>query len=343
MSNKGEYGITDIADKLGISAATVSRALNDHPRISQKTKEKVKAMAAELNYRPNTMASSLRSKKSNTIGLIVPKISMYFHSVFISSLQSDLQRLGLNVIIGQSNDSVELEKNLVNTMYSSRVDALVISLSLGTQDYSHFDSFTNSGIPVIFFDRIPLEPYPAYFVRGNDEMGGYLAGKHLIEAGCRRIAYISGPLTCSLYVDRTNGFIKAMKEHRVSLNREWIFHHELTVTSANESLDSIFKNKDVLPDGIFACNDTVALETVKFAKSKDIRIPDDLKLVGYSNDPRTSIISPSITTIEQYPEKMALKTSEILEILLRKNHETAPPVHLLEKINVELISRDSSK
>src|SRR5690606_36132888 len=220
---KSENSIVDIAKALGISPATVSRALNNNPRISEATRQRVKAMAKEMGYRHNSMASSLRNRRSNIIGLIVPRISMYFHSFFITALQRQLQAAGYNLMICQSNDSVGLEKELANTLYSARVDALVVSLALYTEDTTHFDGFLQQGIPLVFYDRVPTST-SAYVVKGDDYRGGLLAGNHLLQAGCRRIAYISGPQTCSIYRERTQGFTAALAKEEVSLRDEWIYH-----------------------------------------------------------------------------------------------------------------------
>jgi len=321
---KSENSIVDIARALGISPATVSRALNDHSRISEATRQRVKAMAREMGYRHNSMASSLRNRRSNIIGLIVPRISMYFHSFFITSLQRQLQAAGYNLMICQSNDSVSLEKELANSLYSARVDALVVSLTLYTEDISHFDGFLQQEIPLVFYDRVPANGTPAYIVRGDDYRGGLLAGNHLVQAGCRRIAYICGPLSCSIYQERTRGFIDALAKHGLVLRDDWVFHQELTAEHAWNSLRELFSG-DVMPDGLFAANDTTAIAAVEFARERGIRIPDELKVLGYSNDPRTSIITPAITSIEQYPNEVADKVADTLIGALRRGSDQPLP------------------
>jgi len=267
-------------------------------------------MAKEMGYRHNSMASSLRNRRSNIIGLIVPRISMYFHSFFITALQRQLQAAGYNLMICQSNDSVGLEKELANTLYSARVDALVVSLALYTEDTTHFDGFLQQGIPLVFYDRVPTST-SAYVVKGDDYRGGLLAGNHLLQAGCRRIAYISGPQTCSIYRERTQGFTAALAKEEVSLRDEWIYHQELTAENAWSSLRRIFDGAEQ-PDGLFAANDTTAIAAVEFARERGIHIPENLKIIGYSNDPRAAIISPPITSIEQYPNAMADKVAQTL-------------------------------
>ena len=336
---KAENSIVDIARELGISPATVSRALNNNRRISEATRERVKEKAREMGYRHNSMASSLRNRRSNIIGLIVPRISMYFHAYFITSLQRQLQAAGYNLMICQSNDSVQLEKELANSLYSARVDALVVSLTLYTEDIQHFEGFLKQDIPVVFYDRVPGEGTPSFIVRGDDYRGGLLAGNHLVAAGSSDIAYISGPLSCSIYRERTRGFRDALAKQNIILREDRVYHHELTAENARNSLSKLFESADV-PDGLFAANDTTAIAAVEFARERAIRIPEDLKIIGYSNDPRTSIITPSITTIEQYPHEVADKVAQtLIEALQRPASGTRATIGDKVVCPVDLVRR----
>lgn len=343
-SPKTGAGIVDIAKSLGISAATVSRALNDHPRISAETKEKVKKKALELGYVVNRMASSLRNKRSGIVGLIVPKISMYFHTVFITALQHRVQEAGYRLMIAQSDDDCDLERDLIETMFSSRVDALVISLALTSQDYSAFDNFIKHHIPVVFYDRIPLKPIAStYTIVGDDFGGGYAVAKHLAAVGAKQIAYISGPLNCNIYRDRTLGFLKGLQEEGLALNDDWVFYQELTAENAIRSIDELLA-KGRKPDAIFAANDSTAIAIVEFARNAGIDVPHELKVVGYSNDPRAAIIRPAITTVDQYPESMANKVAQLLlDVLYPKNDQENMKAISLSVVNpVSLLQREST-
>lgn len=331
----------DIAAALNISAATVSRALNDHPAISAATKQKVREKAAELGYIHNRIASSLRSKKSGIVGLIVPRISMFFHTAFITALQNQLHAAGYQLMIAQSNEDSKLERDLVDIMFSSRVDALVVSLALYTGEYSIFDKLVKHNIPIIFYDRVPLSPIAStYSVVGDDFSGGYLAATHLAAKGAEKIAYISGPLSCNLYRDRTLGFLKGLQEHGLSLREDRVFYHELTADHARESVVKLFSQPEH-PDGVFAANDNTAIIILDYARTHGIQVPRDLKVVGYSNDPRGEIIDPAITTIDQHPHEMADKVGALLFSILHGEvdiHEAHLPV-----INaVTLLERESS-
>ncbi|SHF44822.1 LacI family DNA-binding transcriptional regulator [Pedobacter caeni] len=336
-----ENTILDIAEALKLSPATISRALNNHPHVKEKTKNDILKMAAQLGYRRNQMASGLRSNKTNTVGLIVPRISMFFHAEVITTIQNSLHKHGYNLIICQSNDLLSMEQELAEILYSSRVDALIVACTLQTTDFSHFDRLVDSGIPVIFYDRVPLSPYNATFIKGDDFRGGYLATTHLIETGCKRIAHISGKLSSNLYQDRTAGYRKAMEQHKLPINEDWVFHQELTHENAREAMSRMFEGEQV-PDGLFSANDVSAIAALEFAKENGIAVPDTLKMIGYSNDPRTSIISPSLSTIEQHPDLVGKKIVEVLMDLLKNGHESEAVKAKPYVIPVDLIRRMSS-
>jgi LacI family transcriptional regulator len=308
-------GIQDIAEALQLSPATISRVLNKHPHVHESTRTKVMAMVEQIGYRRNVMASGLRTNKTNTIGLIVPRISMFVHAEIITTIQNGLHAQGYNLIICQSNDSVEMEKDLAETLYASRVDAVIVACTLYTSEFSHFDVLLQHNIPVIFYDRVPVKPYPGCIIKGDDFRGGYLGASHLIELGCRRIAYISGPMVCSIYIDRFAGFKKAMTQHELAIEKDLVFYHELNADNARKSMHKLFARKPY-PEAIFAANDVTALAALGFAKEIGIQVPKELKIVGYSNDPRSAIVSPSITTIEQFPTQIGkIIVGEVLKIL----------------------------
>nr|WP_121274162.1 LacI family DNA-binding transcriptional regulator [Pedobacter schmidteae] len=333
--------ILDIAEALKLSPATISRALNHHPYVKEKTRNDVMEMAAKLGYRRNHMASGLRSNKTNTVGLIIPRVSMFFHAEVITTIQNDLHKHGYNLIICQSNDSVAMERELTETLYASRVDALIVACTLQTIDFSHFDKFVDHETPVIFYDRVPVAPYKATLVKGDDYNGAYMTTRHLIAAGCKKIAHISGPLTSNLYQDRAAGFLMAMEEQGLPVKPEWIFHQELSQENGRLAMEQMFAN-GLGPDGIFADNDTSAIAAIAYAKEMGISVPQNLKIAGYSNDPRTAIITPAVTSVEQFPDLVGKKIVETLVELLRDDREG--PAYKTEPliIPVELISRRST-
>jgi LacI family transcriptional regulator len=338
-----DNGIIDIAEALNLSPATISRALNNGSYVKAETKKRVLDMAEKLGYRRNLMASSLRSNKTNTIGLIVPRISMFFHAEVITIIQNELHKLGFNLIICQSNDSLQMEKELVNIMFSNRVDALIVASTLQTEDFSHFDVFVNNNIPLVFYDRVPTKPYQATVVKGDDFRGGYLATQHLLELGCKKIAHLSGPLTSNLYIDRSTGYKKALTQYNIPINEDLIFYQELTHENARKAMEKIFGG-ETKPDAVFTSNDTSAIAVLEFAREHNISVPENLKIVGYSNDSRTEIIRPSLTTIEQFPIVVGTKVvKELIKKLKAKTTETDIALESeVTTISVQLIRRMST-
>lgn len=340
---KQDNTILDLAEALKLSPATISRALNNGTYVKAETKKRVLDMAEKLGYRRNIMASSLRNNKTNTIGMIVPRIAMFFHAEVITTIQTQLHQLGYNLIISQSGDSLQMEKELAGTMFSSRVDALIVACTLQTEDFSHFDVFVNNNTPIVFYDRVPTKSYDAIIVEGDDYRGGYLATQHLLELGCKKIALISGPLTSNLYIGRSSGYKKALAQYNIPVNEDHVFYQLLTHENGRKAMEKMFKGKDK-PDAVFASNDVTAIAVLEYAREHNIAVPEELKIVGYSNDSRTEIIRPSITTIEQFPKKVGEKVvEELIKKLTEKTEETDTAVqNEASIIPVQLIRRMST-
>jgi len=339
MKKQTENTIKDIALKLGLSPSTVSRGLNDHHHINEKTKKKIKETAAKLGYKHNAIAASLRNNKSKTIGLIVPVISRFYQSAVITAIQNKLHEYKYNLVVCQSNESVDMERELVTALYASRVEGLIVSATLHTVDFTHFDVFSKSNCPLLFFDRVPTD-YLANKIEGDEYNGGYMATKHLLDLGCRRIALIGGPLTCSLYRDRFAGYKDALKEYNLAVDKEITFFHDLSAESGLKTGEILFDKKPY-PDAVFACNDTTAVAIIQYAKSLGIEIPGKLKVIGYSNGPLSQIIDPPLTSIEQYTNKVGVEAAIMMMDLVNNKIRRGKPYHKVT-IPVELIKRKST-
>lgn len=340
MSRQSQHRLKDIARELGVSTSTVSRALSNHPHVSEDTKERVKQAVDKAGYQLNAMASSLRKSKSNIIGLIVPRISMYFQSAVITAIQNELQKCDYNLMIFQSNESPVLEKQLVSVLHALRVEGMIVSSTLYTEDFSPFDVFLKANVPLVFYDRVP-KAYSAHKIQGDDYQGGYKSTLHLLEQGCRRIAHISGPLSCSLYSGRYAGYQDALKKYNVALDESLVFFQELTHENALKACQVLFAEKPY-PDGVFASNDTSAIAVMEYANRIKLNMPEDLKLAGYSNDPRVQIIQPSITSVEQFPYEMGEQAARLILDLVRQ--KVSPGRSLISLTTpIELIKRESSK
>ena len=340
MKKTSEHTIKDIAQVLGLSPSTVSRALQDYPHTSQVTKARVREVVEKMGYRHNAVAASLRNSKSRTIGLIIPRISMYFHAEVVTVIQNKLHESGYHLMICQSNDQPDLEKELVNTLYGARVDGLIVATTSTTTDFSYFDIFRKNHIPLVFYDRVPKE-YPCHKISGDEYQGGLAATLHLLEQGCRKIAHIGGPLTSNIYRDRYMGYLAAHERYGIQPNPKRLFFHELSRENALKTGKALLGGKD-LPDAIFACNDTTAIALIGYAREIGLDIPGELKLVGYSNDPRTEITTPSITSVEQFPWQIGEKAAHlILDLITEKHKPSKGYINLHHPI--ELIPRFSSQ
>ena len=339
MKKQSENTIKDIAQKLGLSPSTVSRGLKDHPHINEKTKKKIKDTAAKLGYKHNAIAASLRNNKSNTIGLIVPKISMFYQSAVITAIQNKLHEFKYNLMVCQSNESVEMERELVNALYASRVEGLIVSATLNTIDFSHFDVFSKSNSPLVFFDRIPID-YPANKIEGDEFNGGYMATMHLLELGCRRIVHIGGSLNCNLYRGRFEGYKSALKKYGLSVDKDLIYFHDLTAENALQTGRKLFTRKS-LPDAVFACNDTTAVAIIQYAKTIGMDIPMKLKVIGYSNGPLSQIIDPPLTSIEQYTNRVGAEAAMMMLELINNKTQRVKSFRKVT-IPVDLVKREST-
>lgn len=339
MAQKPEITIHDIAKKLNISASTVSRALKDNPLISEATRNKIKKAAAEMGYRPNVMAANLRTRRTNTIGVIVPLINRHFFSSVISGIEDIAYKQGFTVTISQSNDSLEKESTIAHTLFANRVDGLILSIGMETQSYDHLKLFSERNIPIVFFDRI-VEEIPAHKIVVDDFGGAYRATKHLIEQGRKRIAHIGGPLNLQIYSKREAGYRQALKDAGLSINDRLVLHNSLTREDGLRAIKNILKTKE-LPDAIFCANDTTALSTIIHLNEKRIKVPEEIAIVGFSNEPFSELVTPSITTVKQPGFEMGQKAAEL--IIKQITSKTSPKSFETITMDTELIIRNSSK
>ncbi|HET6558554.1 MAG TPA: LacI family DNA-binding transcriptional regulator [Prolixibacteraceae bacterium] len=337
MSQHTEPTIHDIARELKISASTVSRALNDHPRISLKTKEKIKAVADRLGYRPNTLASNLRQKKSNTIGIVVPLINRHFFSSVISGVEDIAFKAGYNVVISQSNDMAAKEISIVQSMFSNRVDGLIISIAMQSITFDHLKLFIKKHIPLVFFDRV-VPDIETDKVVVDDFTGGFRVTRHLIEQGYKRIAHLAGNLNLMMYLNRKQGYMQALEESGISYDESLVIINTLTSEEGVKAVRQLMSLPEP-PDAIFCGNDTTALSSMIYLRDKGINIPRQMGIVGFSNEPFSSVVSPSITTIAQPGFEMGQKAAQMLIRQIESRERKYETIVL----PTELIIRESSQ
>lgn len=297
---KPEKAVTiyDIASHLKISAATVSRGLQDHPAISRDTKKRILAAAKKLGYRTNTFAKSLRTRKTNTIGVIVPRLNSYFISTVLAGMETTANKEGYNLIISQSLESFEKEQQAVLTMYNKQVDGLLISLAADTPSIEHLELFFSRKIPVIFFDRAQTTNLHTSILIDNFR-AAYRATTHLLEQGCKRLMHLGGNTLRNVYADRLAGFKQALKDHHIRFSDKLLLQTDLSEDAGLAAADYILELKD-RPDGVFVANDNCAVHCMRRLLQEGVKIPEDIAFVGFNNDPITRVIDPGLTSIN-YP------------------------------------------
>lgn len=298
-----------LANQLGLSVATVSRALNDSYEISEETKKKVRKLAKELNYQPNPFASFLKKHKSKTIALIIPDISNNFFSQIIKGVETVSQDLGYHVIICDSHENFDKEKQIIQHLISGRVDGILISSSFETQDDGHLLEIIKRKIPLILFDRVS-ENLSVSTVVSNDYESSFLATQHLIENNCKKIAFLKVGKNLSITEKRFKGYFDALEKNNIP------YDEELVIESSNEESKNINIIHKLItekkPDAVFATVEHLAISSYDVCKSLNIKIPEELKIISYSNLAVARHLNPSLTTISQPAFEIGIKAAELL-------------------------------
>lgn len=329
--------IKDIGRILNISPSTVSRALKDHPDISVSTKKAVVELAAKLNYRPNAIALSLRNRKSKIIGVIVPEVVHYFFSTIISSIEEVAQKKGYSVMIFQTNEIYERELESVNTLLSSRIDGLLVSITKETPNADHFKELTKHGIPVVFFDRI-LQDIKADKVIVDDHDGAFKAVEYLIQSGCKRICHFGGAKNRLIGMNRFNGYKHALEKARIAFDENLVLDCD-TYDLALEKTASLFNRKN-FPDAIFAVNDLSAIGAIKALHKLGLRVPEDVSVIGFENSLYAKIIDPGLTSVMQPGSEMGKYSAELLFKRIESEKDYNPQLKVLR---TSLVVRESTK
>lgn len=331
--------IYDLAEELNVSPSTVSRSLNNHRSISVKTKNRVISKANELGYKINKFAVNLSTQKSNTIGVIVPRLNSYFMSTVLAGMEKVANEAGYNLIISQSLESMEKEKLNAKTLYDSGVDGLLVSLAHDTTEYDHFTPFSQREMPLIFFDRVYNMPKSSNIVIDNTS-AGFEATEHLILQGCKNILHISGNLKRKVYTDRFQGFKNALSANGLGFDQAYLLETNLDSKKVIDVVTHI-KNMNGNVDGIFVASDTFAAHCIKELQKENYRIPEDIKIIGFNNDPISELVTPTLSTIEYPGYKMGVLAGQSIVSHLNGtiNLQSANSISLRHR----LIVRESTK
>lgn len=305
----GSVTIIDIAKLLGVSKSTVSRALKNHPDISQSTKDKINELAKQLNYIPNSMAVSFRQKRSKIIGLIVPQISPFFFPSVIKGVEKVIHEMGYNLMILQSNESADRERINLDILASNNVDGILVSVSRKTTDFSCFTSLLEKKMPIVFFDRIPKN-IEADTVLVDDFDGAYRAIEHLIHTGKRNIAICIGNPNLLISSNRLEGYKKALTDHQIEINPQLIISGESTAEAYEATLELLAK--DFKPDAILAISDLTMSGVMKAIYQKQWRIPEQIAVIGFCESTFSKMYNPSLSYINPMGKKIGKKAAQRL-------------------------------
>jgi LacI family transcriptional regulator len=339
MKPKKDITIYDIAQKLELSSATVSRALQDHPAINKNTRKRIQDVAKELGYRHNSFASNLRKQKSHTIGVLLHELNSNFITSVLAGIEKVTTEAGYDIIITHSGESYEKEVANANNLFHKRVDGVIASLSFTTKNLDHFQHFFEKGIPVIFFDRVDESSEKTHVIIDNYKCG-YIATQHLLQQGCKRIVLLTANLKRNVYAQRHRGYNDALYDAGVEYNKGLVLVKDLSEQSALDAAHEILKMKP-LPDGLFVTNDFKAAVCMQELKRHGVRVPDDIAIVGFNNDAISKIIEPQLTTINYPGKDMGEITAKNLIGHLKGESNIATTNRIIVK--AELIVRASSE
>ena len=336
---KARITIKELAKRMNLSTSTISRALQNHPSIGEKTTNEVKKLANELGYLPNAVATNLRRSKTHSIGVIVPKIDVHFHSRAISGIEEVAYKSGYNVSIYQSNNSLEREISITSILQARMVEGIIACLSLESHNTAHFAIFKELEVPIVFFDRAPHSPDINKVVI-DDYAAAFKATEHLISLGRKNIAHIAGNQSTDIFKDRLEGYKAALTQNNIPIRKELIVYTDMLsyqegIVAANKLL-----SQKIILDALFCANDYSAISAIQtFIKNK-YRVPEDIAVVGFSNYPISEIIEPTLTTIDDSAYEMGKAAAKLL---LRHINEEDPLIASETiRIRTQLIERNST-
>jgi LacI family transcriptional regulator len=338
QKNNKVITIYDIATKLNVSAATVSRSLSGSAGVNKNTRKKILNAASDMGYSSNVFASNLRTKRSNTIGVIVPRLNSNFMADVIAGIEKVANEANFNLIISQSLETVKKEVANAQTMLNNRVDGLLVSLTYDTDNVDHFERFTKRNIPIIFFDRIyEHSNFPNIHI--NNFKAAYEVTQHLIKQGCKRIVHITGTGLRSVYEERFNGYKQALQDGGLAFTTDLLIITDLSGQAGVEAAKRILK-MNISPDGIFSANDVCAINCMVELKKAGIKIPQDIAIAGFNNDPSCCFIEPNLTTIDYNGYDMGEISAKHLINHLTKDHDIQQTHSVV--LRHELVVRGSS-
>ena len=300
----------DLAKELGVSIATVSRALRSSPEIGLEMQAKVKELAKRLNYRPNPFAQSLRKEAPRVIGVIVPNLVTHYYAAVLDGIEDEARKAGYSVISANTHEQSEDEVRAIDNFISLHVEGIIACLSQNTTDYSHFEEISKMDIPLVFFGRTCL-PDKFSSVMANGDVAAQEATQHLIDTGSRRIAFIGGPNHLDMVRRRKHGYLEALRENKIPIDRELVVCEKIDYQWALEATTALLQ-KENRPDAILAFNDIITFAAFTAIKCQGFRIPDDVALMGFTDDVHAQYVTPQMSAIEDQSHEMGKVACQLL-------------------------------
>ncbi len=312
MNNKKQHrtSLKDLAKELGVSIATVSRALRNSPEIGLDMQRRVKELAKSLNYRPNPFAQSLRKEAPKVIGVVVPNLVTHYYAAVLDGIEAEARKSGYSIISTNSHESFEDEAQALDNFISLHVEGIIACLAQNTTDYSHFEEIAQMGIPLVFFGRTCLTDKFSSVTANGDE-AAQMATQHLIDTGSRRIAFIGGPNHLDMVKRRKHGYLEALRENNIPIDRELVACDKIDYDVALRVTEEMLK-RDNRPDAILAFNDIITFAAFTAIKNCHLRIPEDVALIGFTDDQHAAYVTPRMSAIVDQSFKMGAKACELL-------------------------------
>lgn len=313
--------LKDLAAELGVSIATVSRALRSSPEIGEEMQVRVKALAKKMNYRPNPFAQSLRSEAPKVIGVVVPNLATHYYAAVLEGIEDEASRAGYSIISANSHEDEQIEKRAIDNFMSMHVEGIIACLAQNTIDYSHFQSIHEMDIPLVFFGRTCL---PELFssVKGNGDEAAYRATCHLINTGSKRIAFIGGPNHLDMVRRRKHGYLEALKEYRIPVDKDLVACEKIDFNVAVASTERLLRMSNP-PDAILAFNDILTFAAFTTIKNMGLCMPKDVALIGFTDDAHARYVTPRLSTIADQSQIMGATACA----MLLKNIEGDKTIH----------------
>ena len=312
MNNKKQHrtSLKDLAMELGVSIATVSRALRNSPEIGLVMQRRVKELAKKLNYRPNPFAQSLRKEAPKVIGVVVPNLVTHYYAAVLDGIEAEARKSGYSIISTNSHESFEDEAQAIDNFISLHVEGIIACLAQNTTDYSHFEEIAQMGIPLVFFGRTCLTDKFSSVTANGDE-AAQIATQHLIDTGSRRIAFIGGPNHLDMVKRRKHGYLEALRENNIPIDRELVACDKIDYEVALHVTEEMLK-RDNRPDAILAFNDIITFAAFTAIKNCNLRIPEDVALIGFTDDQHAAYVTPRMSAIVDQSFKMGVKACDLL-------------------------------